>query len=196
MPSSMRSLIKIFIIGMLGGIGALMLLPSEGKLVASAPVPDPPAQGCKQQAWTNADRGCLAWTAARDVATPQAVRRQTGENDVPSTPAPTPPATAENAVAAASLVSDQDTTGAAPPTKSTARPASPEKHARKSRGTDRRTREALGMVRSFGDSLSDVPISGYAVDRAGRRVLIRPTSPQDVYYYERGGVWPRQAGWR
>jgi hypothetical protein len=193
----MRSLIKIFIIGILGGIGALMLLPSEGKLVASAPIPDPPAQGCKQQAWPNADRGCLAWTAGRrDVATPQAVHRQTGENDVPSSPAPTPPATAENAIAAAPLASDEDTTGTAPPTKSAARPASPEKHARKSRGTDRRTREALGVVRSFGDSLSDVPISGYAVDRGKRRVLIRPTSPQDVYYYERGGVWPRQSGLR
>jgi hypothetical protein len=44
-------------------------------------------------------------------------------------------------------------------------------------------RNALNAVRRFGDSLPDVPIDAYAGDGTRRKVIIRPTSIQDYYYY-------------
>ncbi len=44
--------------------------------VAAAPIPDPPALPCSMQAWPNADRKCLEWTAPR--AEVQAAEAKTG----------------------------------------------------------------------------------------------------------------------
>jgi hypothetical protein len=38
---------------------------SKGRPVV-APVPEPLPLPCRKQLWTNADRGCLTWTAPRD----------------------------------------------------------------------------------------------------------------------------------
>ena len=43
--------------------------------------------------------------------------------------------------------------------------------------------EALRVVRRFGDTLQDIPVSAYAADGKQRTIVIRPTSIQDVYYY-------------
>jgi hypothetical protein len=43
--------------------------------------------------------------------------------------------------------------------------------------------EALRVVRRFGDTLQDIPVSAYAADGKQRTIIIRPTSIQDVYYY-------------
>ena len=45
------------------------------------------------------------------------------------------------------------------------------------------SRNALNAVRRFGDSLPDVPIDAYSGDGTRRKVIIRPTSIQDYYYY-------------
>jgi hypothetical protein len=52
-------------------------------------------------------------------------------------------------------------------------------HGRAKRPTDK----ALNSVRRFGDTLSDIPVSAYSADGSRRRIVIRPTSIQDVYYY-------------
>jgi hypothetical protein len=52
-------------------------------------------------------------------------------------------------------------------------------HGRAKRTTDK----ALNSVRRFGDTLSDIPVSAYSADGSRRRIVIRPTSIQDVYYY-------------
>jgi len=44
-------------------------------------------------------------------------------------------------------------------------------------------RNALNAVRRFGDSLPEVPVDAYAADGTRRKVIIRPTSIQDYYYY-------------
>jgi hypothetical protein len=44
------------------------------------------------------------------------------------------------------------------------------------------TREALGVMRRF-DERSSIPVDAYSADGAPRRIIIRPTSIQDVYYY-------------
>jgi hypothetical protein len=57
------------------------------------------------------------------------------------------------------------------------------KVARRDRTAKRPTNEALNAVRKFGDTLHDIPVSAYAADGTRRRIVIRPTSIQDVYYY-------------
>jgi hypothetical protein len=60
---------------------------------------------------------------------------------------------------------------------------------RSSRVAKRSTNEALNVVRRFGDSPRDIPVSAYAGNgtrvggRPGLPLDIRPTSIQDVYYY-------------
>jgi hypothetical protein len=60
---------------------------------------------------------------------------------------------------------------------------------RSSRIAKRSTNEALSVVRRFGDSPRDIPVSAYAGNgtrvggRPGLPLDIRPTSIQDVYYY-------------
>ena len=54
---------------------------------------------------------------------------------------------------------------------------------RADRAAKRSTDESVKAVRRFGDGLQDIPVSAYAPDGVQRRVIIRPTSVQDVYYY-------------
>jgi hypothetical protein len=60
---------------------------------------------------------------------------------------------------------------------------------RSGRIAKRSTNEALSIVRRFGDSPRDIPVSAYAGNgtrvggRPGPPLDIRPTSIQDVYYY-------------
>ena len=60
---------------------------------------------------------------------------------------------------------------------------------RSSQIAKRSTNEALNVVRRFGDSPRDIPVSAYAGNgvrvggRPGLPLDIRPTSIQDVYYY-------------
>ena len=45
------------------------------------------------------------------------------------------------------------------------------------------TSEALNAVRKFEDPRPEIPANSYAADGTPRRIVIRPTSIQDVYYY-------------
>ena len=49
--------------------------------------------------------------------------------------------------------------------------------------TKRPASEALNAVRKFDDALPEIPANSYAADGTPRRIVIRPTSIQDVYYY-------------
>ena len=44
------------------------------------------------------------------------------------------------------------------------------------------TRDAWGVMRRF-DERPRIPVDAYSADGAPRRIIIRPTSIQDVYYY-------------
>ncbi len=57
------------------------------------------------------------------------------------------------------------------------------KAARRDRMAKRPANEALNAVRKFEDTLHDIPVSAFAADGTRRRIVIRPTSIQDVYYY-------------
>ena len=69
MSSFAGSITALFVAGMVGGYAGLCLLgptdETQTMVVAAAPIPDPPALPCSMQAWPNADRKCLEWTAPR-----------------------------------------------------------------------------------------------------------------------------------
>jgi hypothetical protein len=191
-------------LGVVGGSAAGLLIPPQIKqsklFLVTQPVADLPALPCKHQAWPNADRECLTWTAPRREA--EQVISGPNENAVATARivepvavvenAPPPPIVAERqSVPAAKQVTAPQLAAASnvaprPAARSMARIAA---HARKPRTADRRTQQALGVVRSFSDNLSDVPATSFASDRT-RRSIIRPTSIQDVYFYEQRGLLP------
>ena len=55
--------------------------------------------------------------------------------------------------------------------------------ARGERTAKRPANEALSTVRKFGENLPEIPADSYAADGSRRKIVIRPTSIQDVYYY-------------
>jgi hypothetical protein len=56
--------------------------------------------------------------------------------------------------------------------------------ARGERTAKRPASEALNTVRKFGENLPpEIPADSYAADGSRRKIVIRPTSIQDVYYY-------------
>jgi hypothetical protein len=220
MRSSIRLVVKLSVMGICGGSLVASLLPPEHKSnrlpVVIERVPDPPALACKQQAWPNADRSCLKWTARGGEIVKFAPGRtqDSGAGASANAPAGVPanagagapaafaavpaaaPAAAlgqdEIAIAADSFAQQTEPAAAREP-QGAARPAAgATAHASKRRTAQRGSREALGMMRSFGDPLADVSTTGYAADPARRRT-IRPTSIQDVYYYQRRGMLPPTA---
>ncbi len=215
MSSFAGSITALFVAGMVGGYAGLCLLgPSdEGQqtaALASARVPDPPALPCSMQAWPNADRKCLEWTAPRAEA---AGAKTDGAQKVSANPPPPDkrPATAvlpstvtqPSAVAPPAAVSQPSTVGmtrqmpaVAPqpaveaaqaaepaPQAEPAEPAPTKTQASKSRTASHSRSKALAVVRGFGDNLNDVPLNAYAYDGAPRRSVSRPSgSAQDRYY--------------
>jgi len=73
MSSFAGSLTALFVAGMVGGYAGLVLLGPTDETqqtakvakVAAAPIPDTAPVPCSMQAWPNADRKCLEWTAPR-----------------------------------------------------------------------------------------------------------------------------------
>ena len=69
-----------------------------------------------------------------------------------------------------------------PAARAEARVPAPKKTVRREQAAKRST-EALRVVRRFGDVRQNIPVTAYAPDGTQRRIIIRPTSVQDVYYY-------------
>lgn len=69
MVSRFGYMCRIFGAGMVLGVLGLQFVPAhDGKewaRFATAPISNPPTPPCEEQAWPNADRACLAWTATR-----------------------------------------------------------------------------------------------------------------------------------
>jgi hypothetical protein len=77
-------------------------------------------------------------------------------------------------------------TAQAPPVQSSIKPKprSVKRVVRREPTSERRREEALSTVRRFGgNNTREIPVDAYAADGAPRRIMIRPTTIQDVYYY-------------
>jgi hypothetical protein len=206
MKSIAGSITALFVAGMVGGYAGLCLLgPTDESqtAVAAARVPDPPALPCSMQAWPNADRKCLEWTAPRaeaaaaatagsqkvgaaapsldkratTVAPPSTVGMGAATRQAPAA-APQPATDAvRDAASETALPAEQPATA---PTKA---PASKSQQAARARS------KALAAVRRFDDNLNGVPVNAYAYEGGSRRSGVRPSTSQDRYYGARTRGW-------
>jgi len=206
MKSIAGSITALFVAGMVGGYAGLCLLgPTDESqtAVAAARVPDPPALPCSMQAWPNADRKCLEWTAPRaeaaaaatagsqkigaaapsldkratTVAPPSTVGMGVATRQTP-TAAPQPAAEAVRDAASETALSAEQ-----PATAPTKTPASKSQQAVRARS------KALAAVRRFDDNLNGVPVNAYAYEGGPRRSGVRPSTSQDRYYGARTRGW-------
>jgi hypothetical protein len=202
MSSFAGSLTALFLAGMVGGYAGLCLLgPTDETqttaVAAAAPIPDPPALPCSMQAWPNADRKCLDWTAPRaEVAGAKTEAKTDGaQKAVASAPAPdkratvpVQPSTVGTNVAVTQPAAEAAADASATPA---ARAEAPAKAvAAKSRTAARANKtKALAVMRGFGDNLNDVRLNAYANDGSSRRSATRPAQDRSSFGTRSGGWW-------
>ena len=154
MSSFAGSITALFVAGMVGGYAGLCLLgptdETQTMTVAAAPIPDPPALPCSMQAWPNADRKCLDWTAPR-------VRAATGQAPedpaAPRSDCSRDPSLRRHAIGVAAFDGRNDADAAAAP----ASPADPGAGRDGARGQVAHgyrpcQDKALAVMRGFGDN--------------------------------------------
>jgi len=204
MSSFAGSLTGLFLAGMVGGYAGLCLLgPTDETpttaVAAAAPIADPPALPCSMQAWPNADRKCLDWTAPRaEVAGAKTDAKTTDvktdgvQKAVASAPAPDKRATVpvQPSTVGTNVAVTQPAAEAAAdaPAAPAARAEAPAKAvAAKSRTAARANKtKALAAMRGFGDNLNDVRLNAYASDGSSRRSATRQ---------DRSSFGTRSGGW-
>jgi hypothetical protein len=219
MSSFAGSITALFVAGMVGGYAGLCLLgpTDEGQqtaALASARVPDPPALPCSMQAWPNADRKCLDWTAPRAEATGAKTdgAQKVSANVPPPDKRPAAALQPSPVTQPAATVTQPSTVGmttrqmpaAAPqpvveaardaaiepePQAEPAAPAAAKTAASKARTASHSRNKALAVVRGFGDNLNDVPLNAYAYDGAPRRSVSRPSSDRTYYSSKQPKGW-------
>ncbi len=193
MTSFFGAAARILALSMVVGFAALLFLPSvDGPVLAGLSIPDPAPSSCKKQHWPNVDRGCLwneakrepARTAAKAETPTPTTKAQTAKvestqpvNADSAVPSPASEAPAPIAAPAASGVADLAPAHAADLASAKNDNAAPARPAL--RRSDKQKPPRNGLVASA----EDIPISVVRADGTRRTVLIRPTSPQDVYYY-------------
>jgi hypothetical protein len=120
----------------------------------------------------------------KPVAQPEPQRQTSLVVPAPETPVQRPAAVPPRAAVQPATPPVRERRVAARPTAETpAEVAAPKKTARRDRPAKRPTSEALNTVRKFDDNLQGIPVNSYAANGSPKRIVIRPTSIQDVYYY-------------
>ncbi len=129
--------------------------------------------------------------AAPQVAAPQEAARQelTTRQSAPQETGPGQPVEQSEAPATAPVrtrsvrraPAEDRHVAQSPPAAQTRAPLA--KRVARGERTKRPASEALNAVRKFDDALPEIPANSYAADGTPRRIVIRPTSIQDVYYY-------------
>jgi hypothetical protein len=191
MSSFAGSITALFVAGMVGGYAGLCLLgptdETQTITVAAAPIPDPPAVPCSLQAWPNADRKCLDWTAPRaDAAEPRIDSAQKAVASAPSSDKRAAPSTVGMAVAATPPAAEAAVDAPAAPVQAEAQ-AKPAPA--KSRTATHAKSKALAVMRGFGDNLNDVRLNAYASDGSSRRSATRSAQDRSYFGNRSGGWW-------
>jgi len=189
MSSFAGSITALFVAGMVGGYAGLCLLgptdETQTTAVAAAPIPDPPAVPCSMQAWPNADRKCLDWTAPRaDAAEARTDGAQKAVASAPSPDKRAAPSTVGMAVAATPPAAEALVDAPAAPVQAEAKPAPA-----KSRTATHAKSKALAVMRGFGDNLNDVRLNAYAYDGSSRRAATRSAQNRSYFGTRSGGWW-------
>ena len=199
MSSFAGSITALFVAGMVGGYAGLCLLgptdETQTTAVAAGPIADPPALPCSMQAWPNADRKCLDWTAPRaEVAETKTDGAQKAVAAAPSpdkraTPA-AQPSTVGMSVAATRPAAGSSTGARRTRRQAAARLRHPRRRPRPSRARLPTPRaKALAVMRGFGDNLNDVRLNAYAYDGSSRRSATRSAQDRSLFGARSGGWW-------
>lgn len=186
------------------GFAALVFLPSaDGPLLAGIAAPDPAPSPCKKQHWPNVERRCL-WSepkrelgrtaANRDGAKAEGAKRETASPAIAKADA-APLTTAENEPGApplASLVA-AEAPAAEHGAEHAARREAAAANAAPIADAPPAARPALRKTEKprplrIAPAGEGIPIAVVRADGSRRTVLIRPTSPQDVYYYSQRSI--------
>lgn len=199
MSSFAGSITALFVAGMVGGYAGLCLLgpTAETQTIAvAAAIPDPPAVPCSMQAWPNADRKCLDWTAPRaEVAETKTDGAQKAVATAPpsnkrATPAAQPSTVGMSVAATPPAPEAAPEASAAPTAPASAQAEAPaEAAAAKSRNVAHAKTKALAVMRGFGDNLNDVRLNAYAYDGSSRRSATRSAQDRSYYGTRSGGWW-------
>jgi hypothetical protein len=192
MSSFAGSITALFVAGMVGGYAGLCVLgptdETQTTTVAAAPIPNPPAIPCSMQAWPNADRKCLDWTAPRAVAAE--TKTDGAQKAVAGAPSPdkrATPSTVGMSVAATQPAPEAATDAPAAPAAQAEAPA--KATAAKSRTAAHAKSKALAVMRGFGDNLNDVRLNAYAYDGSSRRSATRSAQDRSHFGTRSGGWW-------
>ena len=187
MPNTLRAVMIVLGGGILVGIAARAVSNQQpsGPTLAIA---DPPTTTCAQQVWPNVDRRCLSWTLA-----PPPGPLQTPEgNEQPGrrkSSARVQPDMLDQLSVARPLPPDLQAPAARPHARETGR-ASARAQMRRQRLAERRRDDRMRAARFAFGSFDHSPVSSYAAEPR-RRSRIRPTNPQDAYYYWQRPSWQR-----
>jgi hypothetical protein len=183
MSSFAGSMTALFVAGMVGGYAGLCLLAptdeTQTTTVAAALIPDPPAVPCSLQAWPNADRKCLDWTAPRaDAAEARTDGAQKAVATAPSTDKRSAPSTVGVGFAPPPAVETAADAPAAPIQAETPTKASPAK-----------SRTATHAKQTKALAVNDVRLNAYAYDGSSRRSATRSAQDRSYFGTRSGGWW-------
>jgi hypothetical protein len=183
----------------IGVDGLALLAPAvEGLFVTKTEISNPTEMDCAQPSWWHFGRNCLSrrgmtWITEYGLSkvvtvdeVNNAPKKPLTETQPAATTVETTDSVQQTEVTLSSpempvqLWGTEERHLAQPPTEVKTRRPVQKKVARRAK---RPPNEALSAVRKFGDNLHDIPVTAYAAHGTPRRVIIRPTSKQDVYYY-------------
>jgi hypothetical protein len=161
-------------------------VPPQGSATNDAAPQTPAAKDTAPQ--VTAPQVAAPQVAAPQVAAPQelATRESAPQDAGPGQPVEQSEAPATAPVRTRSVrraPAEDRHVAQSPATAQTRAPLSKRVVARGERTVKRPTTEALNAVRKFEDPRPEIPANSYAADGTPRRIVIRPTSIQDVYYY-------------
>jgi hypothetical protein len=194
MSSFGGSIVALFVAGMVGGYAGLYVLgptdETQTATVAVARVTDPPALPCSMQAWPNADRKCLQWTAPRGDAAATTDGAQKATTGAPSaagarvTPAAQPSTVGMSIGRQAPVVAPQPGAESAQDVAVAVPQAEPDATETKVRGTKSRT---ATVTHARSKALAP---DTYAFDGAPRsRSASRSTSERSFFDQRPRGWW-------
>jgi hypothetical protein len=200
MSSFGGSIVALFVAGMVGGYAGLYLLgptdETQSATLAAARVAEPPALPCSMQAWPNADRKCLEWTAPRGDATSAndgAQKATTGAattgaastvgapSGTRATPATQPSTVGMSATRQAPAAAPQPIAEPAQDTAAAAPQAEPDATDTKARGAKSRTATSHARSKALANA--------YAFDGAPRSRSASRSSSERSFFDQRPRGW-------
>lgn len=197
---------RVLALSLVVGFAALVFLPSaDGPLLAGIAVPDPAPSPCKKQYWPNVERRCL-WSEPKHELSKTASKRDDAKLDTAKKESAKPEFDDSAQPKQAKHLAENETAGPVPLVTAETAPAAPNPtdHAPQAEPAARNVASVADTAAAARPALrktdkprplriapatgDEIPIAVVRADGTRKTVLIRPTSPQDVYYYSQRSI--------